>query len=109
MILKLIRDIVNIEMGKKRKTRQQKIILQLKRKLASQTGEKAFFKAKTEVSQGLISYRTISQPQEDQTSKKNDNTSLSYDPRLVKRDILKTIILSLIVASLELMLYLKIR
>jgi hypothetical protein len=109
LILKLIYDIVNPEMGKKRKTRQQKIILQLKRKLAAQSASKAFLEPKTAVRQEAISSRSLIQPQKNLAEKKQENITFSYDPKLVKRDIFKTLALSLIILSLNFVLYLKLR
>jgi len=96
-------------MGKKRKTRQQKIILQLKRKLAAQQQEKNFLETEKQIRQGAVSYRPIVQTKDRLSIKKQDNLTLSYDPKLVRKDIFKTLILSLIIASLQIVLYLKLR
>ncbi len=109
MILKLIRAIVNFEMGKKRKTRQEKIILQLKRKLAAQNLKAASLSTKFQSRQEAISYRSSSQVEAESSSKKLNNTIFSYDPRLVKKDLLKTVILALAIISLQFVLYLKLR
>jgi len=96
-------------MGKKRKTRQQKIILQLKRKLAAQSAKGVPSETKIPVRQEAISYKAIAQPENRLSARKQDNLVFSYDPGLVRKDILKTLILSLIIASLQLVLYLKLR
>ena len=97
-------------MSKKRKTRQEKIILQLKRELKQQRTQKdKNFK---------LSQEAISPPVEKQfepkkkrkiTSKKSDNSTLSYHPNLIKKDLARTLILTLIILSLEFVLYLKLR
>jgi len=109
LILKLIRAIVNLEMGKKRKTRQEKIILQLKRKLAAQGLKDASLSTKFLTRQEAISYRTSGQVEAELGSKKPSNTIFSYDPRLVKKDLLRAVILSLAIISLQFVLYLKLR
>jgi len=96
-------------MGKKRKTREQKIILQLKRKLAAQSATGVLSETRTAVRQEAISYRSSGQVEAELSSKKPNNTIFSYDPRLVKKDLLKTVILSLAIISLQLVLYLKLR
>jgi len=107
LILKLIRGIVNIKMGKKRKTRQQKIILQLKRKLANQSVKEVPEKAKTLVRQGVISYRPLIQTKTNLPEKKQGNIAFSYDQRLVKKGLFKTLILALAIIGFQIVLYLK--
>jgi hypothetical protein len=109
LILNLIYGIVNPEMGKKRKTRQQKIILQLKRKLAAQKAKEAFLPSNKEIRQEVISYRSLTQPQKKLSEKKQENITFSYDSGLVKKDLFKTLILTLVIFSLQLVLYLKLR
>jgi len=96
-------------MSKKRKTRQQKIILQLKRKIAAQSTNKVFLEPKTAVRQEVISYRSLNQPQKNLSEKKQENMVFSYDPRLVKKDLFKASIFALFIFSLQVVLYLKIR
>jgi len=96
-------------MGKKRKTRQEKIILQLKRKLALQKAKEVPLSTKLQFRQEAISYKPNNQANTESTSKKTDRTVFSYDLMLVKKDILKTIILFLAIVSFQLVLYLKLR
>jgi len=96
-------------MGKKRKTRQEKIILQLKRKIAAQKTKEAFLESKPEIRQEANSYRYLSRVQENLSTKKQDNIAFSYGPKLVKRDIFKTLVLSLIIIGFQLVIYLKLR
>jgi len=96
-------------MRKKRKTRQQKIILQLKRKLAAQSTKGILLEPKTIARQEVISYRSLSNPQEKLPIKKQDNIVFSYDPKLVQKDLFKTLALSLLIFGFQLVLYLKIR
>lgn len=98
MILRAFSVIVNLEMGKKRKTRREKIILQLKRQLAQ-----------FEPSQEAIPKAENFEPEKIPTIKKPDISILSFDPKLIRKDLLKTTILSLIVFILEIVLYLKLR
>lgn len=86
-------------MAKKRKTRQEKVILQLKRKVAQGTSFKPSQEAK--ISEPAIEVKTKPDP------KKTDAAILSYDLSLVKKDLLKTLVLSAIILSLEVVLYLK--
>jgi len=96
-------------MGKKRKTRQQKIILQLKRKLAAQSTNKDFLGPKTIVRQEAISYRTLTPGRQNLSEKKQEDIAFSYEPKLVKKDLLKTIILALVIIGFQFVLYLKLR
>lgn len=109
MILKPDRDIVNIVMGKKRKTRQQKIITQLKRKLAAQQQFQPKSSQVAKISQEAIS--SLPQPPAEikQIEKNQDKSIFFYDPNLVKRDLLKTFVVSLVIFSLQVVLYLKLR
>lgn len=88
-------------MPKRRKTRQEKIILQLKRKLASKTESKPSQEAK------LVEPQL--KPKEKSSQKKTVNSVFSYDTSLIKKDLFKTLILALIVFGLELVLYLKLK
>jgi len=105
-------------MSKKRKTREQKIILQLKRKLAQQTlyrtvtGQAAKTISpgiKFEPSQEAVSQPAKIEPEKEVVLKKTDFSIFSYDPKLIKKDLLKTLIFSLIIFSLEVVLYLKLK
>lgn len=96
-------------MGKKRKTRQEKIILKLKRQLAQQKTKTTLPSTKFQPRQEAISYRPSSRAEAELSLEKPNNAIFSYDPKLVKKDILKTIILTLAIFSLELVLYLKLR
>jgi len=86
-------------MSKRRKTRQEKIILQLKRQVFGSTEFKPSQEAK--FSEPKIEIKP--KPEE----KKADITIFSYNPSLIKKDIFKTLILTLIIISLEVVLYLK--
>lgn len=110
MILDWIGVIVNQEkMAKKRKTRQEKTILQLKRELAKKTPVPALVSTKIKPSQEAISQAPKIKAKQTPPQQKADISTLSYDPRLIRRDLIKTLILSLAVISLELMLYLALR
>ncbi len=103
-------------MAKKRKTKQQKIILQLKRELAKkqfqtvpavtlQKPQGTEFKARQEA----ISVEPKYISSKLKVEKKSDNSIYFYDPRLVMKDLKKTAFLTFIAISLELVLYLRLR
>lgn len=96
-------------MAKKRKTRQEKIILQLKRELAKKSQVSASISTKSKPSQEAISPAPKIKAKQAHTKKKTDISVLSFDPKLIRHDLIKTFILSLVVISLELMLYLALR
>jgi len=88
-------------MAKKRKTRQEKIIRQLRRKLTQVPPG--------EVRQEPISYRITPEPKEVHPPEKTDKPSLSFNPKLIKKDLIKTLALTLGIISLEAVLYFKLR
>ena len=96
-------------MPKKRKTRQQKIILQLKRQLAQERKKVVSPNKKKEARQGAVSFRPQVQLKKLTKEKKTDVSIFSYDPRLIKKDLVKTALLAAIALSLEFVLYLKLR
>jgi hypothetical protein len=86
-------------MAKKRKTRQEKIILRLKRQLSTKTTPR----------QEAISKPVEAKIQPEDNFKRTDSSILFYNSGLIKRDLLKTLILTIIIVSLELVLYLKLK
>lgn len=96
-------------MSKRRKTRQEKIIAQLRRQLAQRKTETTSLNTKPQVSQEAISYRSKGTFEAKLDLEKPNTTIFFYDPRLVKKDIIKTVILSLAIISFQLVLYLKLR
>ncbi len=96
-------------MPKKRKTRQQKIILQLKRELAKERKKVVSPIKKKEARQGAISFRPQVQPKKSSQEKKTDISIFSYDPRLIKKDLVKTALLATLALSFEFVLYWKLR
>jgi len=96
-------------MAKKRKTRQEKIILQLKRELAKKTKISAPISIKSEPSQEAILKQAKIEVKDTIPEKEADISVFSFDPKLIRRDLLKTLILTLIVISLEFVLYLALR
>jgi len=95
--------------AKKRKTRQEKIILQLKRELARQKAKPVSPSMKIKARQEAISIEPKIKLQKQSKEKKSDISVLSYDPKLIRKDLVKTLILTAIAISLELMLYLNLR
>ncbi len=96
-------------MVKKRKTRQEKIILQLKRELAKKNRLSVSKGIKFEPSQEAISKPTKIKAKLKPLRKETDVSTLSFKPKLIRRDLIKTLILSLAIISFELMLYLALR
>jgi len=98
LILKPAGDIVN-QMAKKRKTKQEKIILHLKRQLSTEITprQEAILKpVEAKIAPTFI-------------PKRSDSSILFYNNSLIKKDLLKTLILTLIIVGLEFVLYLKLR
>jgi hypothetical protein len=96
-------------MGKKRKTRQQKIILQLKRELAKEKQKDASGNTEAEPRQEAILSQAKTRKIKKVQKKKIDNAILSYDSRLVRRDLAKTAVLAFLALSLEFVIYLRLR
>jgi len=88
-------------MAKKRKTRQEKIIRQLRRKLTQgATGQ---------IRQEPVSYRITTKAKPASTPEKTDKPDLSFNPKLNKKDLIKTLALTLGIISLEAVLYFRLR
>ena len=97
-------------MSKKRKTRQKKIILQLKRQLGQQkTPPASVLEPKFELSQEVISKQPQIKPLEIKQEKMADSSAFFGNLKLNKKDLLKTLILTLFIISFEVVLYLKLR
>ncbi len=96
-------------MAKKRKTRQDKIILQLKRELAQKTSLPPSTSKKAKPSQEAISKTLKTETKQARPQEKTDISIISFDHKLIRHDLAKTLTLSLIVISLEFMLYLALR
>ena len=96
-------------MGKKRKTRQEKIILQLKRQLAQQTASTPEKSTGSKARQEAISKPKPQAHSQKPAVKKPGKSVFFYDPSLVKKDLLKSLALTLIVISFEIVLYLRLR
>lgn len=94
---------------RKRKTRQEKIILQLKRELARQKPQSGSVSLKNQPRQGSISKSAKPKTELIIDKKKSDNSNLLYDASLIKKDLLKTSLISLGVFTIEIVLYLKLR
>jgi len=106
---------ITIAMGKKRRTRQQKIIAKLRRELAEQkagTVKKIKSKSANTVSQKSDkkqkTLRTLSLEDnhslDEKKVKKAEKLAFAYNPKLIKKDLIKTLLLSLIFLALILIL-----
>jgi len=81
-------------MAKKRKTRQQKMIARLKRQLAQTNAQK--LKIEGKIAQKKT-FKLEKQPEEKPIIKiKQKEVFFSYSPKLIKKDLIKTTILSLL-------------
>lgn len=96
-------------MAKKRKTRQEKIILQLKRELAKKTQVPASISTKSQPRQEAILEQPKVEAKKEHKREKADISIFSFDPKLIRHDLMKTFTFSLVVISLEFMLYLALR
>jgi len=96
-------------MAKNRKTRKEKIILQLKRQLQSQQVKTPVESKKNKPSQEAILNQPQLEPIQVQKQKNVDNTAFLGDLKLIKKDLLKTLILAFIIISFETVLYLYLR
>ncbi len=96
-------------MAKKRKTRKEKIILQLKRQLQNQQAKTPVESNKNKPSQEAILKQPQLEPVQVQKPKNVDNTAFSGDLKLIKKDLLKTLMLAFIIISFEMVLYLYLR
>jgi len=102
--------IYNGGVAKKRRTKQQKIILQLKRQLAQkQTPQTTFAEPRQGAISGSVEPESKPLKKPKLPFKKADEPIFSSDPRLIKKDLAKTLILTLAVISLEIVLYWKLR
>jgi len=88
-------------MAKRHKTKQQKIIAQLRRKLAQSSSNQA--------RQEPVSYRINTKAKIVSTPERTDKPDLSFNPKLIRKDLIKTLALTLGIISLEAVLYFKLR
>jgi len=96
-------------MGKKRKTKQQKIILQLKRQLDQQPRISVSKNTESQISQEEVLIKPQVPLQEPKPSKISDVSTYFVNLKLIRKDLLKTLILTLVIISFEVVLYLKLR
>lgn len=96
-------------MARKRKTRREKIIIQLRRELERQKGKTAVSSTEIKSRQEAIPKQPQPEPKETKLAKKADISIFLYDPRLIKKDLAKTLILAGIAISLEVVLYFYLR
>lgn len=92
-------------MAKKRKTRQEKIILQLKKELAAkEAAGRDFGPAKPERQEPVL---RLKKSVEEKTPKRESEgkSGFNANPRLVKIDLLKSLAFTLLILSLEIVLY----
>lgn len=96
-------------MAKKKRTRQEKVIRQLKRELNQLKDQKAKPRVKSTPRQGAIS-SSLPEPKSKKAKlKKPAKSVLFYDPKLVRNDLIKSLLLTLGVITLEVVLYLRLR
>ena len=96
-------------MSKKRKTRQKKIILQLKRKLDQEKLILPHINAEFKTSQEEVFIKPEPEIKKEKIVKIADITANFGDLKLIKKDIIKTLFITILIISLEAVLYLKLR
>ncbi len=96
-------------MSKKRRTRKEKIILQLKRQLSQQQSNLITKETNLKISQEEVFIKPKIQSQEIKIVKINEISNLSDNLKFIKKDLFKTIILTFLIISFEFVLYLKLR
>ena len=96
-------------MSKKRKTRQKKIILQLKRELKEKPLLPSLKTIESEASQEEVFLEPQIKFQPGKTTKISDISANLTDLKLIKKDLFKTLFITFFITSLEVVLYLKLR
>ncbi|MCX6725904.1 MAG: hypothetical protein NT052_01125 [Candidatus Shapirobacteria bacterium] len=96
-------------MSKKRKTRQKKIILQLKRELKEKPLLPSLKTIESEASQEEVFLEPQIKFQPEKTTKISDISANLTDLKLIKKDLFKTLFITFFITSLEVVLYLKLR
>lgn len=81
-------------MSKKRRTRREKILAQLRKKLTQ-----------NQASQEAILNSPNTEANYPYVDKKADITVFSFDPKLIRKDLIKVLVLALAVFSFEAVLY----
>lgn len=96
-------------MSKKRKTRQEKIILQLKRQLTKKPLFPTLKNIESKASQEEVFLEPQIKLQPEKLTKISDVSANLTDLKLIKKDLLKTMFITFFIVSLEVVLYLKLR
>lgn len=96
-------------MSKKRKTRQKKIILQLKRKLNQEKLVSPQINTISKTSQEEVFFNPEPEIKKEKIEKITDVKANFGDLKLIKKDLIKTLLITLFIISLEVVLYLKLR
>jgi len=96
-------------MSKKRKTRQKKIILQLKRKLDQEQLISPRINTVLKTSQEEVFLKPEPEIKKEKVVKIADTSANFGDLKLIKKDIIKTLLITILIISLEVVLYLKLR
>jgi len=96
-------------MSKKRKTRQEKIILQLKRKLDQGQPVSSPINTVFKTSQEEVLPKPEPEIKKEKIIKIVDTSANFGDLKLIKKDIIKTLLITILIIGLEAVLYLKLR
>ena len=96
-------------MSKKRKTRKEKIILQLKRKLDQGQPVSSTINTVFETSQEEVFIQPEPKIKKEKTIEMADISANFGDLKLIKKDLIKTLLITVLIISLEAVLYLKLR
>jgi hypothetical protein len=96
-------------MSKKRKTRQQKIVLQLKKQLEQKKFVSSPQRAEFKTSQEEVLFKPEIEIKKEKVEKITDISANFGDLKLIKKDLIKTLLITVLIVSLEAVLYLKLR
>jgi hypothetical protein len=96
-------------MAKKRRTRQEKIFQQLKKNVHLKQSNDVEKRYEFTPSQDAVSSFERKAEIKSAATKKADMSVFSYDPRTVKKDLLKTFLLTVLIVAIQVMLYLKLK
>jgi hypothetical protein len=96
-------------MSKKRKTRQQKIVLQLKKQLEQKKLVSSPIETEFKTSQEEVFIMPKIEIKKEKVEKITDTSANFGDLKLIKKDLVKTLLITVLIIGLEAVLYLKLR
>ncbi len=96
-------------MSKKRKTRQHKIVLQLKRQLEQKKLVSSPIETESKTSQEEVFIMPKIEIKKEKAEKITATSANFGDLKLIKKDLIKTLLITVLIIGLEAVLYLKLR